>query len=92
VKRLLLSLTLFLTGCSTLMLPSSPPASRGSLPKSSDETSSRGQTPVAAVQAELDNYGPAPELHNRVWLNTDQPLMLADLRGRVILLDMWTFG
>ena len=32
------------------------------------------------------------ELINEVWLNTDQPLRLAELRGRVVLLEMWTFG
>ena len=31
-------------------------------------------------------------LNNQVWLNTDQPLRLADLRGKVVLVDMWTFG
>jgi len=40
----------------------------------------------------LDNYGLAPELENEVWLNTDQPLRLADLRGKVVLVEMWTFG
>ena len=35
---------------------------------------------------------PAPELSNTIWLNTDQPLRLADLQGQVVLLDMWTFG
>jgi thiol-disulfide isomerase/thioredoxin len=39
----------------------------------------------------LRDYGPAPELHNQVWLNVDQPLHLADLRGQVVLLEMWTF-
>lgn len=39
----------------------------------------------------LPNLGPAPELVNEVWLNTDTPLRLADLRGQVVLLDMWTF-
>jgi hypothetical protein len=40
----------------------------------------------------LPNLGPAPELNNEVWLNTDSPLRLAGLRGKVIALDMWTFG
>ncbi len=48
--------------------------------------------PPAALEAELPNLGPAPELTNTVWLNVDQPLRLADLRGRVVLIDMWTFG
>lgn len=40
----------------------------------------------------LTNLGPAPELTNQVWLNTPEPLRLADLKGRVVLLEMWTFG
>ena len=40
----------------------------------------------------LPNLGPAPEFVNTVWLNADQPLRLADLRGQVVLVDMWTFG
>lgn len=40
----------------------------------------------------LPNLGAAPELTNDVWLNVEQPLRLVDLRGKVILLDMWTFG
>jgi hypothetical protein len=40
----------------------------------------------------LPNLGPAPELQNEIWLNIDRPLRLADLRGQVVLLDMWTFG
>lgn len=42
--------------------------------------------------ADLPNLGAAPELTNEAWLNTDVPLRLADLRGQVVLLDMWTFG
>lgn len=45
-----------------------------------------------SVEVKLENFGRAPELTNEVWLNTDQPLRLADLRGKVVLLDMWTFG
>jgi len=50
-----------------------------------------GETPTP-FRADLEDYGPAPELINEVWLNTDQPLRLAELRGRVVLLEMWTFG
>jgi hypothetical protein len=34
---------------------------------------------------------PAPELTNTVWINS-APLQLADLRGKVILLEFWTYG
>lgn len=35
-------------------------------------------------------YGPAAEIRNEIWLNTDAPTRLADLRGRVVLL--WFFA
>lgn len=44
------------------------------------------------IAVALEDYGPAPELSNEVWLNTDKPLRLADLTGKVVLVDMWTFG
>ncbi len=35
----------------------------------------------------------APELTGaRGWLNTDRPLSLAALKGKVVLLDFWTYG
>ncbi len=35
----------------------------------------------------------APELKgDRGWLNTDKPLSLAALKGKVVLLDFWTYG
>jgi hypothetical protein len=40
----------------------------------------------------LENLGPAPELSNETWINSPAPLRLADLRGKVVLLEMWTFG
>ena len=41
---------------------------------------------------QLANLGAAPELTNQVWLNSDEVLRLANLRGKVVLLEMWTFG
>lgn len=46
----------------------------------------------AVASALLRDFGPAPEMTNTVWLNSDHPLRLADLRGKVVLLEMWTFG
>ena len=35
----------------------------------------------------------APELEGgRGWLNTEKPLSIAGLRGKVVLLDFWTYG
>lgn len=42
--------------------------------------------------ASLPDLGPAPELANESWLNVDAPLRLANLRGSVVAIDMWTFG
>ncbi len=42
--------------------------------------------------ADLPVLGKAPELHDGAWLNTATPLSLAGLRGKVVALEMWTFG
>ena len=47
---------------------------------------------VPSSAGELPDLGPAPELENEAWINTDQPLRLAELGGKVVLLDMWTYG
>ncbi len=44
------------------------------------------------MTASLPDLGPAPELTNDTWLNVDAPLRLADLRGKVVIVEMWTFG
>ena len=47
---------------------------------------------ISTVVVPLPDLGEAPELTNDIWLNTDVPLRMADLRGKVVLIEMWTFG
>lgn len=63
-------------------------------PTASGSTAIPSITPTAALgfRADLPDLGEAPELNNEIWLNTDRPLRLADLRGKVVLIDMWTYG
>ena len=49
-------------------------------------------TPVPDEHNPYPNLGQAPELTNKVWINSDEPLRFSDLGGKVVLLDMWTFG
>ena len=60
------------------------------IPSTQQPTEQPMQNPT--IYPSYPDHGPAPELQNTVWLNTDQALHLADLKGKVILLDMWTFG
>ena len=50
---------------------------------------SYGQMNVYEKQAKVR----APELvGDKGWLNTDKPLSIAGLKGKVVLLDFWTYG
>src|SRR5512146_2733683 len=76
MKRFFSLLAILLAGCMPTPLKTpQPPTAAGTL------------SPTNA----LPDYGPAPELNNTTWLNTEAPLRLADLRGNVVLLEMWTF-
>jgi len=56
------------------------------------------QTEMSSVDSSMPNPAPlpdlglAPDLTNEVWLNVDAPLRLANLRGSVVIVEMWTFG
>jgi hypothetical protein len=76
-------LIIHLAGCS------SPADTTGDSQEPLDEpTPDKAEIP----SPELPDLGPAPELENEVWLNTEMPLRLSELRGQVVLLDFWTFG
>ena len=42
--------------------------------------------------SKLPDLGKAPELTNDIWINPPETLRLAELKGQVVLLEMWTFG
>lgn len=59
---------------------------------SSCSTAGAAELEADAELLDLPDFGSAPELTNEVWLNSEQPLRIANLRGQVVLLEMWTFG
>jgi len=49
-----------------------------------------GKSPDGAV---LGNYGVAPELiAEGPWLNTEEPITMESLKGKVVLVDFWTYS
>ena len=90
---ILMLTTVVLGACAgPIGLPNTPIASAPSREPSSSDRAAPTATASSALRADLPDLGAAPELNNEVWLNTDRPLRLADLRGKVVLIDMWTFG
>jgi thiol-disulfide isomerase/thioredoxin/sugar lactone lactonase YvrE len=80
---------------------SSDPATSSDSASSPEPTEARDGNPSedAAESGEAEatqsfaGTVPAPEFPIGLdWLNTDGPLTLADLRGKVVLLDFWTYG
>ena len=50
-----------------------------------------GAAAVANASALVVNGSPAPEIAEGAWINT-QPLTMQALRGRVVLVEFWTYG
>ena len=54
-----------------------------------------GEDSMDQIEATIRKVGrdQAPELNGAAaWINVDKPLTIADLKGKVVLLDFWTFG
>ena len=81
--------------------PASTPADMASISGDASQESDMQSMPqtVAAqptakqaqLLASLPIIGTPPELHNEVWLNS-APLKLADLHGKVVIVEFWTYG
>ena len=78
---LLFLAALALAACSGIPAQAAGPA---------EPAASSGEQPAQAASTYPD-LGKAPELTNEVWLNSDAPLRMKDLVGKVVLIDMWTF-
>jgi hypothetical protein len=46
----------------------------------------------APIKVDLPDMGAAPEILNDTWLNTDAPITIESSRGKVVLVEFWTFG
>ena len=85
-RWILLVFTLLLVGCSSGIVQELEEELQATDDGPAVDTAQTGSMPT------LTNLGQAPELTNDVWLNSAEPLRLAGLRGKVVLLEMWTFG
>lgn len=59
----------------------------------SDRATAPETTLAAGAGATEPDFLPAPEFPIGVdWLNTDRPLSFDELKGKIVLLDFWTYG
>src|SRR3989441_10827693 len=80
---------LFVSLCSLWLIVFLSPASSGQHTKASALHSREGLEMPVQERARVR----APELSGgRGWLNPDKPLSLSALKGKVVLLDFWTYG
>lgn len=79
------------TAVSTNTTQPIPPTTEPTNPPTAQPTAVPSPTPHL-IRADFPNLGVAPEIENEVWLNTDEPVTLASQRGKVVLVEFWTFG
>ena len=76
------------TGLTAVETNSSVQKSLGFLKKGKDS-----QLSIVSDQGHLPDLGPAPEFVGiDRWFNVSKPLTLAELKGKVILVDFWTYS
>ncbi len=67
-------------------------AATSTAPMATEVSTDTPSTPTPLPDLALPDLGPAPDFTNEVWLNTEAPLTLETLRGKVVLVEFWTFG
>lgn len=91
-KSAWLVLGLGLAACTTISKPGGE-ADQAFDPQETTQQEPPLAPPTPSLEAEsLPDLGPAPDFMNDVWLNTEKPLNLETLRGKVVLVEFWTFG
>ncbi len=61
-------------------------------PSSTPDSTPQGETPVESRYAGRPDL-PAPEFPTGLeWINVPAPLTMAALRGKIVMLDFWTYG
>jgi hypothetical protein len=91
----LLVLALILAACAAPAATAQPTLTTPKAPASTAAPAGQpdpSPTMVPSMNSRYPDLGPAPELAGDIWLNTEAPLRLDGLRGKVVLVDMWTFG
>ena len=73
--------------------PDSEPASPSTEDPGDDDGGQEEPGSGAAAPVPVSFRSPAPDFPPGLdWLNTDYPLSLEGLRGKIVLLDFWTYG
>ena len=71
--------------------PTIQPTDKPTNTPSPTDTPSPTNTPKVEKVYVLPDLGKAPDITNETWINAD-PHTLEDLRGKVVLVEFWTFG
>ena len=75
------------------LVPDAAPASPDGEVGPDDEADPEDPVPTAAEPVPVSWRQPAPEFPTGLdWLNTEHPLTIEALRGKIVLLDFWTYG
>ena len=94
LRGLRLSVAIVLAGCTSVSTVAAPTISAPTVSANPiDPAAAEQSTALPKMESTaLPTEPKAPTITNQVWLNIDKPLTQADLSGKVILIDFWTFG